>query len=919
MRRFTLRPAIFLRPGMASARYFASGNACGVGFQVSGAVSSPSPAGSWRAKPVSSLFPHCVKNEIALSSKVRDVLTRDEMELIGPLNKVLDTPLACWPPAECDPRFVTLCQSSVGMAKASIALRDMGIITLGQLADHRKTLVATVKPFLVRLDTVVEAEFACFLSSVLDSGQICSKPEGADTPWTDGLNPPCLTPEPMGFYGTDRITYREKITNEIRAFSSFKEMNPIYAVTGAPRMGKSRFLAEIAKELEKTRTDVRQVVAIPITFNGSTPLTLPRGRASVSDAVIPMTLIANTPPKISFSVSEARVQMIGRALHHIISRFFPSFDIEGITPFIDRIPPTADWSVVERFLEEVLTKANRRVGGPVHMALLADEMSKLLDHCPAATEDGCLRNELTRGFWNRSSLVASGFVKGFANGFAAKSGRGLNEYFMSPISADNAKSYAGFRQKCKNECKRSLYNVIRFTPGLMGYALETPDSAKAGTLNVPILMEVKHKLPTLSGDYFRYACNVKSLGKMYSPEANAVKSLETAGVVLHSTLYSKREQEERIVLNPFFDYSCAPSEHPLWAPYKAWCDAEEGLGHDLSMKKGKVLEAIVAWSMVLRTAFLEPNAMNVGEFLTLIAGEPYWELSSTRVEGTAKTDHYPLSFGDSSSVPNADLLKAVTARALDSVVSFPCHSETTNSCNDGVAQSTSKGEQFVSRDLNTFGAVAKTSFKCNKCCDVVVIGDMGGGGEAAETKKCCILFETQFWKHGSTYQHVIADKMIYCLLGILANYPDRFERVAFVYLTADVAHPPNQIDPETRYSGLHTSVGPDVGHVNSLLAKAAALSEMQPTQVEPQAKFPGDTEAVRPSSRAAVSQRPSIRELLNALRTLAPACEFTVHCVATPQARDPSTEFSALTLNTYAYVCPQFELVGTQKSDKFKE
>ena len=122
------------------------------------------------------------------------------------------------------------------------------------------------------------------------------------------------------------------------------------------------------------------------------------------------------------------------------------------------------------------------------------------------------------------------------------------------------------------------------------------------------------------------------------------------------------------------------------------------------------------------------------------------------------------------------------------------------------------------------------------------------------------------------------------LIGIMANYRGVFRRVAFIYLSTDSAH-----DTQIVTHSSSVRLGDEPSIANELRKVNLYLKEMGQKPLKA-----GDALTVG--------------RLLEVLKVVDPACEFTAHCVACPTKEDPSAEFRALTLEAYAYVWPDFAL-----------
>ena len=328
----------------------------------------------------------------------------------------------------------------------------------------------------------------------------------------------------------------------------------------------------------------------------------------------------------------------------------------------------------------------------------------------------------------------------------------------SPCRLRMPRSYRDLRGACRAVCDPSLYNVIRCVPGMMGRAVEEHEKgARAIHLNLPILDNVREVWPALSASYWRHVvscvsvCDLSAL-RSFAPRNNTLLELEESGVMLH-----RRRCE--VVLNPFFDFACfLRQRHPLWDPYRAWGDGDMISGQPFDegallppSLKGKAMEAIVAWCMLLRTAFMRPDAMSFGTLIRLIAG-PALKLSSpSKKKGSGdvvyKADCFTLSFGSGKKGPLDEVLKSLAKSDLGApLVSFPCHSETGDNSKprtfDDQKKHVAMARSFIAGHRGSSLRVAQPSAKYNQGCDVVVVGDLrsaNGGNEG----KCCIMITTK--------------------------------------------------------------------------------------------------------------------------------------------------------------------------------
>ena len=645
-------------------------------------------------------------------------------------------------------------------------------------------------------------------------------------------------------------------------------------------MGKSRVLMEIARGVEQDKAPDTQCVSVAITLNSDTPLNV----AHVT------------------TVDQALAQLIARAIRAIALRFLDlRIDLSVVT---DLVPPSADWGTVWSFLDQVLRATRRRKHeSDLRMVLIVDEFSNLFKCRPLRETTECLDSRLTQGLYEKGSLVVSGFTKGHMGIVVSKSGRPLRETFLPPIYADQS-GYNKIREPCRSVCTYALYNAIRFAPGLMGYAIElsktlsitrvksSQRNEKVKTLDIPVLTRVEPDWPKLSAGYWRHAANAITLAGMGSLSSAAVKAVEDAGVVLHVN------GPADVALNPFFDFALRPPEnHPLWDAYMSWTktvDINDPLlsSSERNTLQGKALQGIILWSVSLRAAFTRPYAMSIGSLVRLIGGPDI-------VGGQASaSDSLLLSFGhDYARLPDEEVLKKLPSRNV--LVSFPCHSESDDNGvkreDDAVALHAAMGRAFVESPSIK---VAEPTAEYNKGCDIVFICDLSPDGVGEEKRKCCFLFETRFWdatgerKQSNHADHHtdMANKICISLLGIMANYRGKFRRVVFIYLTTDDGPEPNFDFKKCKFTGSSYGVSSERKEVNRDLPKEFWITD----------------------------ERNSVDNHLSALRKLDPECEFTVHCVRCPlgkgkdtAARFPSDEFCALTMNTYAYLCPAFEIANS--------
>ena len=874
-------------------------------------------ANAWRSRAVSSLFPLISpalsgqpdssggSNQVSMHSKLRDILPAEVLNAIVRTDKdadaLLDTMLAHWargPPENFnfDPISVVLCEAAVDAAlqryNAAVdadlqrrtfegllkQLSFQGIQTLGDLNYSRDSLGEVAAPLLRLMDA--EAAFHSYLNSIIQEGAESASGlalQPPPTPWSSGLPEIELTARVQPFAGEDRTQLVRAIIDELWKSNGPKESNPIHVITAAPRMGKSRVLMEIARDVELDKAPGMQCVSVTITLNSHTPLDVARVT----------------------SVNEALKELIARAISVIALRFLSrNVDFSDVI-----VPSSADWGTVWSFLGEVLRVTQRRKPeSALRMVLIVDEFSNMLECRPLKENAAFLDSRLTQGLYSKGSLVVSGFTKGHMDIAVSKSGRPLRESFLSPILANHS-GYADIRESCRSVCTYSLYNAIRFAPGLMGYAIELSTKplqcGKVKELKIPVLDRVKPQWPKLSAGYWRHAANEITLAGMGSLSSDAVKAVEDAGVVLHVN------GPPDVSLNPFFDFALRPTmNHPLWEAYESWtntvgkkscCPNERKNALHL---QGKALEGIIMWSMVLRAAFTKPFTMSVGSLVRLIGGPDL-------VGGQASTSNsLLLSFGHQyATVSDVEVLEAVKKLPLrNDLVSFPCHSEGDDNGKPRngteVARHAEKGRAFIkSAPIR----VAQPTAAFNKGCDVVSICDLQSPDGVSEERKCCFLFETRFWDaegqkrrpDHEDHHKSMTNKICHSLLGIMANYRGQFRRVVFIYLTTDDGPEPNFDFKERKFSGKPFGVSSEWKTVNAMLPEDLRITE----------------------------KRKSVNDHLRALHTLDPKCEFTVHCVRCPLGKDtarfPSETFCALTLNTYAYLCPAFEIatLGSEADD----
>ena len=159
--------------------------------------------------------------------------------------------------------------------------------------------------------------------------------------------------------------------------------------------------------------------------------------------------------------------------------------------------------------------------------------------------------------------------------------------------------------------------------------------------------------------------------------------------------------------------------------------------------------------------------MSVGDLVRLLGGRSLLSV------GIGEADDDLVTLGNDNLDADGNARKS-----FPPIVSFPCHTETTDNVVERSEDDIQKNKANAGAAVRDFGRfVAQPTAKFNKGCDIVQVATLSSG------EKLLLLFETRFWQEDSSQPHNVAEKVLLCLIGLLANYHGVFRRAAFVYLT----------------------------------------------------------------------------------------------------------------------------------------
>jgi hypothetical protein len=666
------------------------------------------------------------------------------------------------------------------------------------------------------------------------------------------------------FCGADRVEVVNEIcqaillqpATESLGRVALKESQFIFAIVGAPRMGKSRVLHEIARKINETpfTPGTYAFVAIPISFNNT--MQLKAGKWIKSSA-------------------EFCFEVFCRVIASICELYSVTFVSRCRNVLSKAISGVLTWDDIVDLLVNIVNKSIGPGEAPfkrVVPVLVADEFSKLIEAIDTTDDVMMTRKKefvsaITTPLYSTpvcGVLVASGFTQYFHQVMDSTSGRPTKSYFLGPIVATQVTlglhSYAELRFEAERHCSPAIFHGIRFLTGLMGLVVEMhSELSEKGRpneriicLDPPVLKSVRPFWQKFSRIYWAYVANHPHAPRALSPE---LYDMESRGALIHfaraSSLSDSRSREcVNVVLNPYFVVECVLDDPQwFWRPMKTargrWLGAEND---DCRAHKGKFLVALLTAGIALRAMYTIEGSVGIEQLILTLAGECV--LGAPLFEDELVT----------------------LSSAQRSIVSFPCHSESDDAGTYRSAAIKTRHFEAASTAVQSLGILIPSA-KYNKGCDLALVGGL-------ETMRGLILFECRYWEleTNGAFTHVSL-KACMCLLGLLARYKGVFKRVAFVYLTT------HKIDADDLV-GTHDlkSMWEEIATVNSQLLR--------------------ENEKLHLNVRGAFG----LKSILAAAEILDPGMIFTVHQVCCPVGTDPSPQFNACFMESLSFLCPSFEL-----------